>query len=696
MSDYNKGREIFEAVQSKDLDKLKELLETVEKERIADVINGNNFGDIPPLHLACMWGLDDITKLLVKNKADINKEHQNHTPLTYAIQHGNPEKVKLLLENGASLDHTASNVWVPLVFACQEGNAKIVQLLIDFGSNINGPYCLHFGNDKSYTTLQCTASYYSNGAKVIKCLNENGCDVNQLSKDGLTLLMLACKSGHVESIQMLITLGANVNQRSKNGESAIHLSCHRSDNEFKKLKCLMSNGADIDLVDKAEKTILMHACDQWASYPRNIIEQLLSYNPNINTQDCKGNTAFMYAMGIPIYTLKDKFDLFLAKGADINLSNNLGETLLIKVSKQKAPEVLEILLKNQAKVNLVDNEGNSALMYAVNARHLITSQLLIKFHADLNVQNNDGKSALMVASEGADSLNYSSPAGELFLICQKEMISELLVNGADANKEDKIGRTSLMILAKYGSKESMKILYRHVDDINRGSHFGQTALMFACSTGNEEAAEFLLEENADVNKADNAGMTALMEAVTVNDIDCVQILVNKNADMNYHNNKGNTALMIACKKNHIEIVEFLCKNCASLNLRNKKDQTAMEICTNKQHTMCIHILKQHGVSTSTDHANRIAIEKFLMKTAKFINEDFILYDIGIELDITYEEIKAIRTDNSKSIVCASVEVLMLWRKRAGIENLETAKERIKRAFDEAQMAGNYDKLLKKL
>jgi ankyrin repeat protein len=78
-----------------------------------------------------------LAKLLVENGADINAQSRNGTPLYCAVWGGNPEIVKLLLENGAPASGRSEHDETPLHLASRKGYEDIVSLLLNKGADVN-------------------------------------------------------------------------------------------------------------------------------------------------------------------------------------------------------------------------------------------------------------------------------------------------------------------------------------------------------------------------------------------------------------------------------------------------------------------------------------------------------------------------------------------------------------------------------
>jgi len=58
------------------------------------------------MHLAAYWGLCEILKLLIDNGNTINvKEASKRIPLSLASKNGHEQVIRVLLENGANIEY---------------------------------------------------------------------------------------------------------------------------------------------------------------------------------------------------------------------------------------------------------------------------------------------------------------------------------------------------------------------------------------------------------------------------------------------------------------------------------------------------------------------------------------------------------------------------------------------------------------
>ncbi len=135
----------------------------------ADINKAGPSGHMP-LHIAAEQGRPIVTKLLLEHGADVDsKDSRGKTPLhaaimsgktqvaEFLIQHGAEFKpnsllddvvsnnltdrdvIRLLLNNGADINHVTSQGDTPLMAAIKQNNRVLVKLLIDNGADVNKP-----------------------------------------------------------------------------------------------------------------------------------------------------------------------------------------------------------------------------------------------------------------------------------------------------------------------------------------------------------------------------------------------------------------------------------------------------------------------------------------------------------------------------------------------------------------------------
>lgn len=120
-----------------------------------------NAVDESPLMLTCLTGDLELSRLLIRRNADVNKP--GWTPLHYAATNGHVPVIRLLLDENAYIDAASPNGTTPLMMAAHYGSSDAVKLLLESGAdpvlkNIQGLSALDFanraGNEDSAAMIQ--------------------------------------------------------------------------------------------------------------------------------------------------------------------------------------------------------------------------------------------------------------------------------------------------------------------------------------------------------------------------------------------------------------------------------------------------------------------------------------------------------------------------------------------------------------
>lgn len=159
--------------------------------------------------------------------------------------------------------------------------------------------------------------------------------------------------------------------------------------------------------NKNPAEVLLHASRMRNS---NLVEMLISCDPNVNIQDSRGCTPLMYTVDHKCGTGKaDQFrdfahngrivDALISAGAFVDIADPVTlETPLIKSATDRNHHVVKALADMEADVNAQDREGSTALMNAVRKNDVKLVELILSYNPDLELANNSGQTAAMIAS----------------------------------------------------------------------------------------------------------------------------------------------------------------------------------------------------------------------------------------------------------------------------------------------------------
>jgi ankyrin repeat protein len=243
-----------------------ELLREVLNDGIVDANATNNDGMTPLAYAIDDGNLDIVKVLLDMNKINVNLPDTKYgrTPLMWAARRGNQTVVKLLLETG-NADPNLKNLrygWTPLIYATCHGHEAVVELLLE-NDDVNPD--LEDTRD-GRTALSWAAAHGQDA--VVKLLLETGqIDVNSrptsffwLLDDDRTPLSFAAQYGNNSVVKLLLET-SNVNPDSADSQQRTPLSWAAQHGNHSVVKLLLETSkVNPDSKDSQKRTPLM-----WAS-----------------------------------------------------------------------------------------------------------------------------------------------------------------------------------------------------------------------------------------------------------------------------------------------------------------------------------------------------------------------------------------------------------------------------------------------
>ena len=171
----------------------------------------------------------------------------------------------------------------------------------------------------------------------------------------------------------------------------------------------------------------------------------------------------------------------LKKGANVNLTDKNGKSLLLIATHNNNFEMAKLLVSYKADVNQQDKIQDSPFLYAGAAGHLKLVQLYLSHGARFDVFNRYNGTALIPASE----------RGHLEVV-------KLLANtkGFPINHVNRLGWTALMeaVILGDGSQKFVNVIQTLIDagcNINIADHDKKTPLAHAKAKGYSDIVQLL-------------------------------------------------------------------------------------------------------------------------------------------------------------------------------------------------------------
>ena len=294
----------------------------------------------------------------------------------------------------------------------------------------------------------------------------------------------------------------------------------------------------------------------------------------------------------------------LLAGADVAISNFLGETTLHQVAANGKVAIARLLLSRQAKTEQ-QCSGNGIVVYirggevswgwkcsgtplhwAVSKGHHNIVRLLLDRSADISAtldrtdqtalhlaaRDSDVEMTQLLLDRGADieakdgagigALQFASYSGNLGIVkC-------LLENGADVRVCASDGTTPLHIASFKGHKDVVAELLSRGINVNIGQEDEFPALHLAAQEGHEEIVQMLLNSGAQTEATSRHGNTALSIAAWNGAVDCMTKLLGHGAKIDRQTDNGQTALSLVAERGHVDAAKLLLDRKSDVNLRS--------------------------------------------------------------------------------------------------------------------------------
>lgn len=344
------------------------------------------------LHYAALLNRDKVARALVQARSNFEATDSiGATSVMLCARHGSVETLKVLIEAGASLTHALpdGSTALHLCGAVPGKNdpfamAEIVRSLCEAGVPLNSKNSV--GNCAVHLFIE---------HRMLQSLREllfyGGCDVEALSGKDQTPLMLACMSGDLRYIRLLLNAGADVNTKNSCGNTALFFFGGKCEEDsIRALSVLLGAGADINHVDGDGDTVLHEA----------------------SLSDLDIIIAFV-----------------LSRGVGVDARNNLGETALFQACKKGHEDAVAALLAKptsglaSANPRIPNYVRETPYQVAQMGGHDSITQLLL---AAMDVTLSTFAPIFKYADESAplpleSGSNSDRPRGTLCVFCQEEL-----------------------------------------------------------------------------------------------------------------------------------------------------------------------------------------------------------------------------------------------------------------------------------
>jgi len=364
--------------------------------------------------------------------------------------------------------------------------------------------------------------------------------------------------------------------------------------DIKKVKALLTAGASPN--HGHDKRSHLHFAVQRKRYP--IALELVRAGADLNLQDGNGQTV----LHLEVKQSQEAFLTILLKaGADTNIKDMSGRTPLHLIAD---PRYVDLLVAHNARVNEQDRRGDTALHRFLDYPQVV--ERLIDNGADVNICNNDGISPYMIMLD-RKILPHYAPELQTKILLKADLgssnpIGEKIVNLMMEIETDGVGRglgktalatrdandnTVLHGLIRTLNVPAIEMVAaqapKMVEAVNSRGFTPIEELLrrldFTVQVQGDkwvDAIKALLEAKANPDSADGNGRSILHHAVLQGRRDFLEAVLEKGANPNLRDDTGKTPLHYAIEADDLRTMDILLDRGANPDMTDSRGWTILD------------------------------------------------------------------------------------------------------------------------
>lgn len=259
--------------------------------------------------------------------------------------------------------------------------------------------------------------------------------------------------------------------------------------------------------------------------------------------------------------LQDQLDV----GLDPNERFEDGYTMLLWAAQTYNVEIARLLVKRGAKLENSLADGTNALMLSAAHYRVHMAGFLLQAGIDPNVRDDEGMSALHHCVNWWQThfvIGNMEPD-------QSKIIKSIAEHKGDLNIKDKVGRTPMMLAARFRHLPQLEALIAAGAEVNLKDSKGRTALTFCAGLGKDsDLVKCLLKANATIQ---------FMDALQFLDLQSAADLIEEPGAASTLGSDDETTLMRAAELGEIGLVEKLLEKGVPVNAFDSRGFTAMHL-----------------------------------------------------------------------------------------------------------------------
>jgi ankyrin repeat protein len=507
--------------------------------------------------------------------------YSSHAPLHKAVLFGrNPRVVDRILKEQPDVNETSEDGETALHVAVRRGMVPLVQRLIKLGADLN------IADDEGKTPLLVAVEWDRTG-EMAELLLDAGADPNRIAPvnaknpryAGKPPLHIAAEHGLAKNIDRLLRAGANVNYRDAQGRTALHIALAGSGTGLAFAEHLVKYGGDLSAKDdqglipgeESDGSNSYNAVRIWSDQIAMLLEknevdrlnEMLSRAPQALSFRTTSTPETLLHSAIQARRL-DVLDFLLDRGIDPNIRGNSGQPALHDACWGPVPLAFaKRLVEAGADIEASDNLGQTPLHAAARGHHHEVLRLLLVEGANFATVDKHGTTVLdaaflrsFIPDEGLKTLELIRTAGHKPTVLYAAATGDL-------------------VLTRELTKGELALL-------NRGyTNGGISPLHVAVLAGQADVVAWLLAQGVEadppalIDWAYSGETTPLLTSITRNLPDITVLLIKNGCDVNRLSQDGYPLHYAAFTGANPAIVEALLAHGADPMLKHQ-NRTALD------------------------------------------------------------------------------------------------------------------------
>ncbi|CAB0035019.1 unnamed protein product [Trichogramma brassicae] len=521
-------------------------------------------------HTACKYGFKEVVEKFLELGQDPNciVTETGDSPLHVAVGYRCFNVIELLVKRGADMNLANNSGYTPLHIICEvDDDDDSMKMIFDIYKEKNLPVQVN-AQDKDYQGQLPNLRDIFQPEAIDWILKESFKPSNNSGTESKLLVDFLISTGYKDEPKV-----------DRDGKPLLHRSTpvHYVCEQYRIVNHIhivirelfkIYDRFDVNYTDDSGSTHFHVACDTGCL---DLVEKFLELGQDPNCLVSETGDS-------PLHVARNKevVELLLRNGADPNLANAEGSTLLHVVCNDDKPHdfnddettvkmIFDICDEKNlpVQINAQDKLGWTPLQLALKAGYKKLVECLLRNGADPNLANAEGSTPLHISSQDRfDDYDPLEPESIDWILKKSveeddHSIVDFVIHTGykDEPKVDEDGQPILdritPIHLVYEDEESTIVskLFQIYDrfDVNYTDEDGLTHFHLACRFGCEDEVLKFLEAGQDPNSiADEDGNTPLHLALENDRKDVTKLLLRNGADPNLANENGLTPLHVIC------------------------------------------------------------------------------------------------------------------------------------------------------